>query len=61
MYNIHIRGVGGGWVGWAIAHPDFGRIGGAAPPGSGGGARTTLCTTCPPRFRKLLTPLITMI
>ena len=24
------RGVSGGWAGWAIAHPDFGRIEGAA-------------------------------
>ena len=25
-----IRGVSGGWAGWAIAHTDFGRIEGAA-------------------------------
>ena len=33
-----IRGVSGGWAGWAIAHPVFGRIEGAAGRrrGSGG-------------------------
>ena len=40
------RGVSGGWTGWAIAHTDFGRIEG-----------TPVCTTCPPRYRELLTPL----
>ena len=28
--NIHYRSVAGGWAGWAIAHPVFGRIEGAA-------------------------------
>ena len=28
--TFHIRGVTGGWAGWAIAHPDFDRIEGAA-------------------------------
>ena len=31
-----IRGVSGGWAGWAIAHPDFGRIEGAAGQLCGG-------------------------
>ena len=26
------RGVSGGWAGWAIAHPVFGKIEGAAHP-----------------------------
>ena len=28
--QIRSRGVSGGWAGWAIAHPGFGRIEGAA-------------------------------
>ena len=49
------RGLIGGWTGWAIVHPDFGRIEDVA--GSGSGTHTPLCTTCPPKSRKLLTPL----
>ena len=44
-----VRGISGGGVGGGIAHPNFCRI--------EGGVRTTLCTTCPPRSRKLLMPL----
>ena len=40
------RGVSGGWAGWAIAHPDFGRIEGAA--GRRRHATTRHITTCPP-------------
>ena len=30
-YYVHCtRGVSGGWAEWAIAHPDFGRLEGAA-------------------------------
>ena len=34
IFGNRIRGVSGGWAGWAIAHPLFGRIEGAT--GSGG-------------------------
>ena len=46
--KIHIpsRGVSGGWAGLAIAHPDFGRIEGAA--GRWRHATTRHITTCPP-------------
>ena len=42
------RGVSGGWAVWAIAHPDFGRIEGAA---------MRHITTCPPSVWQPLTPL----
>jgi hypothetical protein len=51
-FLVTYSGVSGGW---AIAHLDLGRIEGAAGP------RTALCTTCPPRSRKLLKPLILQI
>ena len=28
--HVENRGISGGWAGWAIAHPGFGRIEGAA-------------------------------
>ena len=41
-----VRGVSGGWPGWAIAHPVFGRIEGAA--GRQRQATILRITDCPP-------------
>ena len=54
---IFTRGVSGVWAGWAIAHPDFGRIEGAA--GRRRHATTRHITTCPPSTWQPLTPLFT--
>ena len=38
LNKLLFRGVSGGWAGWAIAHPVFGRIEGAAGRRRGGAA-----------------------
>ena len=54
-HSILCRGVSGGRAGWAIAHPDFGRIESTA----GRRRRATMryITTCPPSVWQPLTPL----
>ena len=54
--DLKFRGVSGGWAGWAIAHPDFGVIEGAA--GRRRHATTRHITTCPPSVWQPLTLLV---
>ena len=53
-HGLHNRGVSSSWAGWAIAHPDFGRIEGA----TGQWRRAALLLAHPAFGSQLLTPVI---